>query len=230
MARVLTLLAILASFASAAAAADAPAVTLYGGKMTGINVDTTFGKSKVTLDLTVGDAELHVSSKDAAFGVTLARDYQKRNKDYQKLARDLKKRFDEAVKKGDEKKAQEIADQLTKEGEEVLSVPAVSAGTLTYKDKQWQLVGSIRALDPEKVDKGVERGSCAVQGEVVKGEFTVGDVISSLAIRAGSVTVVLTGDAVKDTLKGQVRAVGTLTLTEAGGAVLEAKSVEAVKK
>ena len=92
------------------------------------------------------------------------------------------------------------------------------------------MVGNLRALEPNGKDKGVKPGSCTVQGEATKGEYKVGDVKSSLAVRAGDLTVILTGAAAKEAAKGTVRATGTLTLTNSGEAILEATKVEAVKK
>ncbi len=230
MARVLTLVVLLAG-AAVAPGADGPAVTLHGGKMASLKITTTNGGANVTLELTIGkDTPLQVLSKDAAPMRAIAEGSDKRFKDYQQRVKKLQKAVEDAANAGDEKLVKELTDRLTQEADDLLFVPAVVAGALTYKDKSWQLVGTIRALEPDKRDKGVKRGSWTVQGELVGGAFEVGEIKSSQGIRAGGLTIVLTGPAAKDTPKGQVRATGALTLTEAGEAVLEATAVEPVKK
>src|SRR5262249_46880395 len=135
-----------------------------------------------------------------------------------------------AARKGDDKLAQELKDQLLKAAYDAVYAPAVAAGTLSFKDGAWQLVGSLRLLDPEKKDKGVARGSCVIEGEMMKGEFTAGDVTSKLAVRAGGLIVLLRDVEAKDAMKGKVRATGRLILTEDGNAILDVTAVEAVKK
>jgi hypothetical protein len=233
MTRVLTLLPALALLAPAAVAADppAPAVILYGGKLSSLKIGAVNGEANVSLELTVGkDTPLEAVSKDMKAALALTDAIDKNAKESEKRSKELAKQVEEAAKAGDLKKVKELNEALLKEGDNVLFVPAVVSGALTYKDKRWQLVGGLRALEPDGKDKGIKPGACTVQGEATKGEYKVGDVKSSLAVRAGDLTVVLTGPAAKEAAKGRIRATGTLTLTRTGEAILEATKVEAVRK
>jgi len=232
MTRVLPFLAVLALLTPAAVAADAPAVTLYGGKLKFLKSNTVNRETIVSMKLTIDkDVALEVVGKDpGGFAKAYALGSEERAKDYEKRTKDLQAQIKTAVTKGDDKKVEELTETLQKEAEDFLFVPVVAMGKLTYKDSQWQLTGSVRTLEPEKKDKDVKRGSCVVQGELVKGKFTAGEFTSPLAVKAGGLTIVLTEVDAKDPPKGVVRATGTLNLFDEGEAMLEVTKIEAVKK
>ena len=212
--------------------------------MVSVNGDTT-----LTLELVLDKStSVSVITKDAdtlkpflAAAEKNGKEREKRSKESQKRIEEVDKQLLEAVEKNDEKKVKELSAERKKLSDENLKEvratveaiqrePAVAEGTLTYKDKQWRLVGTMRPFDPDAKDKGGKLGTCTIQGEVVSGEFKDGEVKSSLAIRAGDLTIVLTGPAAKESIKGGVRATGTLRLGKSGDAVLEATKIEALKK
>jgi hypothetical protein len=236
MNRVLSSLAVLAGtilLMPAAHAADpsTPAVTLSGLKTINLSSAMINGDTTVTLDLLLGkDTTLRIVSKDPALYKALTDGADKRVAEFVKRSQEIQKLIDEAKKNNDTKKVQELKDQKTAEGQGILLAPVVVEGVLTYKDKKWHLAGSVRPFDAAGKDKGVKAGTCTLRGEAVSGEFKAGDVKSLLAVRAGDLSVVLTGPAAKESVKGLVRATGTLRLGKSGEAVLEATKVDPVKR
>ena len=175
--------------------------------MVSVNGDTT-----LTLELALDKStSVAVITKDAdtlkpfeAAAEKNRKEREKRGKELQKRIEEVDKQLLEAAEKNDVKKVKELTAERKKLSDEnlrevratvegILREPAVAEGTLTYKDKQWRLVGALRPFDPDAKDKGGKLGTCSIQGEVVSGEFKASEVKSSLAIRAGDLTVVLTG-------------------------------------
>jgi hypothetical protein len=236
MKRVFTSLAILAGtiwLAPAPVHADGvtPMVTLTGNK-TGFLIKRSInGNTTIALELALDkDTTVLCVLTDPALLKVFEEEAAKRSKEFEKRSQEINKQLDEALKKNDLKKADELTDELIKNTDEFTRTPAVAEGTLTFQDKRWRLAGTLRPFDPKGKDKGVKFGTCTVQGEAVSGEFKAGKVKSALAVRAGDLTVVLTGPAVKDAVKGGVRARGTLHLGRSGEAVLEATQLAPVKK
>jgi hypothetical protein len=232
MTRVLPFLAVLAGTTLLAPAARAdPSVTLFGLRATTLKKDTVNGQGKVTLTLILDrDTKVEAVTRDVAAATALTAGSDKRQKAYDKRSKEVLKEIDSAAKAGNEKKAEELKDELTRMAQSIQIVPAVVQGTLAFKDDRWRLTGGARPFAPDGKDKGVAEGTCVVEGEAVKGAFTAGEFKSSLGVRVGKLTVVMTGPPAKEAFKGAVRATGTLRLTEPGGAVLEADTIEAVKK
>jgi hypothetical protein len=252
MTRVFTVLSVLAGttfLPSAVGRADPPAFTLTGNKTISIQIVSINGDTTVTLELVLDkSAGVSVITKDAdvlkpfeAAAEKAQKEREKRSKELQKHIEEIDEQLKEAIDKKDEKKIKEWTAESAKATAEFIkdaqatievfqSQPAVAEGILAYKDKRWQLVGTMRPFDPDAKDKGGKLGICSVQGEVVTGEFKAGEVKSSVALRAGDLTIVLTGPAAKEAMKGRVRATGALRLGKAGDAVLEATKIETAPK
>jgi hypothetical protein len=232
MTRLIPLLAALAGTTLFAPAARAePSITLYGLRASKINTETVNGEGKVTITLILDrDTKLEAVTKDVAASKALTDGAEKRQKEYDKRSKEILKQIDEARKAANEKKAEELMDELTKMAQTIYILPSVVQGTLTFKNDHWRLTGGARLYAPDGKDKGVAEGTCVVEGDAVKGKFEAGEFKSSLAVRVGKLNVIMTGPPAKEAFKGTVRATGTLRLLEMGEAVLEADAIEAVKK
>jgi hypothetical protein len=232
MTRTLPFLTVLAGTTLFAPAARAePSITLYGLRATTIKTETVNGEGKVTLTLILDrDTKLEAVTRDVAVAKALTDGSDKRQKEYDKRSKEILKEIDDARKANNEKKAEDLKDELIRKAQTILILPAVVQGTPTFKDNRWRLTGSARPYAPDGKDKGVAEGTCVVEGEAVKGNFTAGEFTSKLAVRIGKLNVLMTGPPAKEGFKGNVRATGTLRLTDLGEAVLEADAIEAVKK
>jgi hypothetical protein len=232
MTRVLPFLAVLAGTILVAPAAGAePSITLYGLRASKIHTDTVNGEGKVTITLILDrDTKFEAVTKDVAASKALTDGAEKRQKEYDKRSKEILKQIDEARKAANEKKAEDLMDELTRMAQTIYILPSVVQGTPTFKDNRWRLTGGARLYAPDGKDKGVAEGTCVVEGEAVKGKFTAGEFTSTLAVRVGKLNVIMTGPPAKEAFKGAVRATGTLRLMETGEAVLEADAIEAVKK
>jgi hypothetical protein len=206
--------------------ADTPAL-LTGQKTQSMTIRTINGKTTVTLELLLDKGtSVEVLTTDGDIGDKFHTAMKKRLEDQSKRHRELLKLREEAARKNDGKKVEELTKEsleLLKEMKEGLTkTPAVAEGVLKFADKQWRLEGSMRPFEPEGKDKGTKTGTCTIRGSGFEEN-------SKPVIRSGDVTILLTGPAAKP-VKGTVRATGTLKLGQNGEATLEAVKVEPEKK
>ncbi len=106
-------------------------------------------------------------------------------------------------------------------------------GSIGMVEGELQLTGKVRTYSYKGTDKALGKGKTLVEGQAIRVAHDAGKgKKDTLAIQNGDFPIIVTGKAAEDNLsaKGTLRVIGTLRAAKGGPVVLEADSVEVLKK
>jgi hypothetical protein len=212
-------------------AKNAPAKVVIAGKEVGaITIEVGDKKSRfVMIELDKGTTVKVPSNEDVTkYNEKLMAKHAKLTEEFTALV----KKLIETNQLDDLKKAEAEFKANSDEMLKYLSYLAAE-GSLSLVDGEPQLTGKVRTYDYKGTDKVLGKGKALVEGEAIRVPHDAGKgKKDTLAIQNGDYPIIVTGKAGEDNLsaKGTLRVIGTLRAAKGGPIVLEADTVEVLKK